>query len=144
MSSPITTTEARRNFVSAYSRWHQKGALPVELNGTLACQRLCEQLFTPAISPGFKLQPEDRVFAIGSCFARGIEWALVGQGMEVLSRAVEFDSFPAINDELKLGFTNKYNTFSIYNELRWALDPNAEFPRNSIVHVGNGTLYDPH
>ena len=144
MSSPITTTEARRNFVSAFSRWHQKEALPPELKGTLARQRLCEPLFTPAISPGFKLQPEDRVFAIGSCFARGIEWALVGQGMEVLSRAVEFDSFPAINDELKLGFTNKYNTFSIYNELRWALDPNAEFPRNSVVHIANGTFYDPH
>jgi hypothetical protein len=57
---------------------------------------------------------------------------------------VEFDSLPAINDELKLGFTNKYNTFSIYNELRWALDPNAEFPSNSIVHVGNGSFYDPH
>jgi hypothetical protein len=144
MSSPITTTEARRNFAGAYSRWHYKGVLPVELNGTLACQRLSESLFTPAISPGFKLQPEDRVFAIGSCFARGIEWALVEQGMEVLSRAVEFDSLPAINDELKLGFTNKYNTFSIHNELRWALDPNAEFPRDSIVHVGNGAFYDPH
>ena len=144
MSSPITTTEARRNFARAYSRWDHKGALPAELNGTLARQRLCEPLFTPAISPGFKLQPEDKVFAIGSCFARGIEWALLGEGMEVLSRAVEFDSFPAINDELKLGFTNKYNTFSIYNDLRWALDPNAEFPRNSVVNLGNGTFYDPH
>ena len=64
--------------------------------------------------------------------------------MEVLSRAVEFDPLPGINDKLKLGLTNKYNTFSIYNELRWALDPNAEFPLNSIVHVGNGTFYDPH
>ena len=27
--------------------------------------------------------------------------------MEVLSRAVEFDSFPAINDDGKLGFTNR-------------------------------------
>jgi len=144
MASPITTREARRNFVSPYSRWDEKRALPAELSGTLACQRLCEPLFTPAISPGFKLKQEDRVFAIGSCFARGIEWALVGQGMEVLSRAVEFDSFPALNDELKLGFTNKYNTFSIYNELCWALDPNVEFPRSSIVSVGNGRFYDPH
>lgn len=144
MPSPITTAEARRNFLSAYSRWHQQGALPEELNGTLARQRLCEPLFTPAISPGFKLRPEDKVFAIGSCFARGIEWTLVRRGMEVLSRAVEFDSFPAINDELQLGFTNKYNTFAIYDELRWALDPNAEFPRNSVVHIGNGTFYDPH
>lgn len=144
MSGSITTTEARRNFVSGYSRWDQGGALPPELNGTLAYQRLAEPLFTPAVMPGFKLLPEDKVFAIGSCFARGVESALVGQGIEVLSRAVEFDSFPALNGELKLGFTNKYNTFSVYNELRWALDPNAEFPRSSIVHVGNGVFHDPH
>ena len=144
MSRPITTTEARRNFVSPYSRWHEKQPLPAELNGTLACQRLREPLFTPAISPGFKLQPEDKVFAMGSCFARGVELALIGQGIEVLSRAVEFDCFPAMNNELKLGFTNKYNTFAIYNELHWALDPVGEFPRDSVVDIGNGTFYDPH
>ena len=64
--------------------------------------------------------------------------------MDVLSRTTEFDSFPAANNEMKLGFTNKYNTFSIYNELRWALDPAAEFPRESLVDIGNGLFYDPH
>jgi hypothetical protein len=144
MSSLITTTEARRNFVSPFSRWYQKNALAPVLNGTLAQQRLAEPLFTPAISPGFRLRREDKVFAIGSCFARGIEWALAGQGMEVLSRTAEFDSLPAMNNEPESGFTNKYNTFSIYNELRWALDPIAEFPQDSIVDLGNGTFYDPH
>jgi len=118
MLSPITQTQAKRNFVSPYSRWHQKDALPSELNGTLACQRLREPLFAPAISPGFKMQREDKIFAIGSCFARGVELALIGQKMDVLSKTAEFDSFPAMNGELALGFTNKYNTFSIYNELR--------------------------
>jgi len=144
MSNPITTREARRNFAGPYNRWDKKDQLPAELNGILASQRLREPLFTPAISPGFKLELQDRVFAIGSCFARGIECALAGQGMEVLSSAAEFDSFPALNGELKLGFTNKYNTFAIYNDLCWALDPNAEFPRDSAVHVGNGIYYDPH
>jgi hypothetical protein len=45
---------------------------------------------------------------------------------------------------MKLGFTNKYSTFSIYNELRWALDPAEEFPRESLVDIGNGVFYDPH
>jgi hypothetical protein len=144
MRSPITTAEAKRNFVSPYSRWHRKNALPGELNGTLACQRLREPLFVPAISPGFKMQREDKVFAIGSCFARGVELALIDQKMDVLSKTAEFDSFPAMNGELELGFTNKYNTFSICNELRWALDPAAEFPRESLVDLGNGIFYDPH
>ena len=144
MRSPITTEEAKRNFASPYSRWHRKDALPSELKGTLACERLREPLFVPAISPGFKMQHEDKVFAIGSCFARGVELALIDQKMDVLSKTGEFDSFPAMNGELELGFTNKYNTFSIYNELRWALDPAAEFPRESLVDLGNGIFYDPH
>jgi len=144
MRTPITTAQAKRNFVSPYSRWHRKEALPSELNGTLACQRLREPLFEPAISPGFKMEREDKVFAIGSCFARGVELALIDQKMDVLSKAGEFDSFPTMNRELALGFTNKYNTFSIYNELRWALDPAAEFPRQSLVDLGNGIFYDPH
>jgi len=144
MLSPITPAQAKRNFVSPYSRWYQKGALPSELNGTLASQRLREPLFSPAISPGFKMQREDKIFAIGSCFARGVELALIGQKMDVLSRTAEFDSFPSMNGELPLGFTNKYNTFSIYNELCWALEPAAEFPRHSLVDLGNGIFYDPH
>jgi hypothetical protein len=38
-----------------------------------------------------------------------------------------------------LGFTNKYNTYSILNELRWALDPNAVLPSGSIVQVTKAT-----
>jgi len=144
MSSPITTAEVHRNFANPCSRWHEKGALPYETDGKLASQRLHQPLFTPTITPGFKLRRKDKLFAIGSCFARGIELALIKQKMDVLSRTTDFDSFPAVNDEMRLGFTNKYNTFSIYNELRWALDPAAEFPRESLVDIGNGLFYDPH
>jgi hypothetical protein len=143
MRTPITTAQAKRNFVSPYSRWHRKDALPPELN-TLAYKRLREPLFAPAISPGFKIEREDKIFAIGSCFARGVELALIDQKMDVLSKAVEFDSFPTMNGELALGFTNKYNTFSIHDELRWALDPASEFPRESLVDLGNGIFCDPH
>lgn len=127
------------------SRWHKKDATADEANGSLAFQRLRQPLFTPAIDPEFKLQREDKLFAIGSCFARGIEKALIGCKMDVLSAAPEFDSLPTINDTVTgLGFTNKYNTFSIYNELSWALDPEAKFPRDSIVDLSNGLVYDPH
>src|SRR5215475_224616 len=106
MRTPITTAQAKRNFLSPYSRWHRKDAPPNELNGTLACQRLREPLFSPAISPGFKIAREDKIFAIGSCFARGVELALINEKMDVLSKAAEFDSFPTLNGELALGFTN--------------------------------------
>jgi hypothetical protein len=127
------------------SRWYKKDASADEINGTLAFQRLRQALFTPAIEPAFKLQSEDKFFAIGSCFARGIEKALLGRKMEVLSAAKEFDSFQTVNNQVTgLGSTNKYNTFSIYNELHWALDPEAKFPRESIVDIGNGLFFDPH
>jgi len=127
------------------SRWFKKDALPEESGGQLAFQRLRQPLFTPAIEPGFKLEPQDKFFAIGSCFARGIEKALLGRKLQVLSAAAEFDAFQTINKEVSgLGFTNKYNTFSIYNELRWALDQAAVFPRESIVDLGNGVFQDPH
>lgn len=91
------------------------------------------------------MRRDDKLFAIGSCFARGIEAALLGRKMNVLSAAPDFAAFETNNKEVTgLGFTNKYNTFSIYNELHWALDPGATFPKESIVDVGNGLYYDPH
>lgn len=140
-----TAEDARRNFgTNSFSRWHRSDADPNQANGMLAFQRLRLSLFTPGLESRFKMRRSDKVFAIGSCFARGVENALSGQHIDVLSRSTEFDSFPAVRNELKLGFTNKYNAFSIYNELSWALDPSAQFPRHTLVEVGNGLFYDPH
>ena len=141
-----TTRQARENLEgNKFSRWHRKDAVPEEADGKLAFQRLRKPLFTPSILPGFKMRREDKLFAIGSCFARGVEAALLGRKMQVLSAAPEFASFqPSAKGLAGLGCTNKYNTYSIYNELRWALDPEARFPRDSIVDVGSGLYYDPH
>ena len=57
------------------------------------------------------MERHDKLYAIGSRFARGVENALAGRQMQALSRTTEFDAFPAVNNELKLGFANKYNTF---------------------------------
>ncbi len=141
-----TAQEARRNFeTNAGSRWHKAGALANETGGKLAFQRLSRSPFTPFIAPKFKIQRDDKLFAIGSCFARGIEAALLARKMDVLSAAPEFASFqPASKLTTALGYTNKYNTYSIYNELRWALEPKATFPADSVVDVGDGLYYDPH
>ena len=126
-------------------RWHEKHASADDSNGKLAFQRLRQPFFTPCIEPGFKLERDDKIFAIGSCFARGIEQALIARKMEVLSAAPEFASLETVNKDVTgLGFTNKYNTYSIYNELHWALDPQAQFPSASIVDLGNGFVVDPH
>ena len=65
--------------------------------------------------------------------------------MAVESAAPEFAKLQPANKELSgLGFTNKYNTYSILNELRWVLDADAVFPVDSIVPLTKTTWYDPH
>ena len=99
----------------------------------------------PRIEPKFKFVRDDKFYAIGSCFARGIEHALTHRGVAVESAAPEFAKFQPVNKEVTgLGFTNKYNTFSILNELRWALDPEAVFPKESMIQVTQSTWFDPH
>ena len=142
----VSADEACKNGrENRFARWHRADAPPDEPNGEFAFQRLRKSFFEPYVRPDFKIQKTDQLFAIGSCFARGIERALVARKMAVLSAASEFDSFQTVNaDVTGLGFTNKYNTYSIRNELAWALDPAARFPEESIVDLDGGLCYDPH
>jgi hypothetical protein len=126
-------------------RWYKDGADPTDPAGLYAFQRLRRAWFVPKVDPKFKLRREDKFYAIGSCFARGLEHSLKKQGIVVESAAPEFARLqPASKEVSGLGFTNKYNTYSILNELRWALDPNAAFPLRSVVQVTKTTWYDPH
>ena len=127
------------------NRWYKRGAAHDDLTGDYAFQRLQQKWFTPEIEPKFRFRPEDKFYAIGSCFARGIEHTLAQRQIPVESAAPEFVKLQPVNKEVTgLGFTNKYNTFSILNEIRWALDAEAVFPLDSIVQVTESTWFDPH
>jgi len=59
--------------------------------------------------------------------------------IKVESAAPEFAKLqPAKKQVSELGLTNKYNTYSILNELRWSLGPDA-VPLGSIVPLTNPT-----
>jgi GSCFA family len=125
--------------------WYKDNADANDPAGKYAFQRLRQTSFIPRLTPKFKLYQQDKFFAIGSCFARGIENALAARKMVVESAAPEFAKLQPVNTKgTGLGFTNKYNTYSILNELRWAIDPDAEFPRASVVPLTKTTWYDPH
>src|ERR1041385_2737518 len=127
------------------NHWYKAGSSPNDTAGPHAFQRLRQTWFTPRITPKFKFGGHDKFYAIGSCFARGIEQALTARGVTVESMAREFATLQPVNKEVTgLGFTNKYNTFSILNELSWALDPEAVFPVESIFQVAENTGFDPH
>jgi hypothetical protein len=102
-------------------------------------------LFTPQVQAGFQLDQDDKVFAIGSCFARNVEGALGRLGFTVESRTTDFDAMPVRSAEQHgSGYTNKYNAPAILNELGWALDPESPFPVEALQQLPNGTYLDPH
>ncbi len=142
----LTAVEAMKNYAKSRARtWYKDGVETDDTAGNYAFQRLRQTWFTPQLDPKFKLRRDDKFYAIGSCFARGLENSLAARNISVESAAPEFAKLQAANREVSgLGFTNKYNTYSIMNELRWALDPSAEFPRESIVQLTETTWYDPH
>jgi hypothetical protein len=141
-----TAAEAMENYkANRTATWYEDDAGPHDPAGRYAFQRLQESWFTPQVDPKFKLRRDDNFYAIGSCFARGLEHFLAKQNIAVESAAPEFGKLqPAKTRVSALGFTNKYNTYSTLNELRWALDPNAAFPLESIVQLTKTTWYDPH
>jgi GSCFA family len=141
-----TAAQTVKNYVENWAGvWFKENVDPDDPAGKYAFQRLRHTWFTPRIAPKFKLVRTDKFFAIGSCFARGIENSLINHKVTVESAAPEFAKLQPANKEVSgLGFTNKYNTYSILNELRWALDPDTEFPRESIVPLTKTTWYDPH
>jgi hypothetical protein len=142
----VAAAEAMKNYAKNRARtWYKDGIDPNDQTGKYAFQRLRQTCFTPQVDPKFKLRRDDSFYAIGSCFARGLEHSLAKHKIAVESAAPEFAKFqPAKKDVSALGFTNKYNTYSISNELHWALDPDALFPVDSIVQLTKTTWYDPH
>lgn len=129
----------------AYSRWFKSGINPKDAHGLYACQRLRNTYLVPFVQPSFKIRRDDKLFAMGSCFARGIEATLLRSGFDVVSAARDFDKFAMTeNQGTPLGFTNKYTTFSMLNEITWALEPGAKFPEESLVDIDAGLCIDPH
>src|SRR5215813_4724117 len=112
-----TAAEAMKNYLQNKARtWYRDNVETDNRDGKYAFQRLRETWFTPQIQPKFKLRRDDKFYAIGSCFARGLENSLAGQEIAVESAAPEFVKLqPANKEGSGLGFTNKYNTYSMLN-----------------------------
>lgn len=142
----ISFVQKARGPVVTHTRWSQKEIDCKDASGPYACQRLRRPRFTAVVKSKFKISKQDRLFAIGSCFARGIEQAFKGRGFQVESVASEFNQFTNVtgNRVTALGFTNKYTTYSILNELGWALDASIPFPEASLVDLDGQRCLDPH
>lgn len=99
-----------------------------------------EPIAIPAIDAGgLTLKHGEKVFTIGSCFARNVETELMKVGFDVPVRRVLHD--------LGLGseVINNFGTPSIYNEMAWALDPEAKFSyEDNFYEIMPGKFADIH
>ena len=90
-------------------------------------------LASPSAKPSFRIGRTDKVFTIGSCFARNVEASLMDAGMQVVSRETNLGP---VGDSLGFAanFFNKYAIHSIYNDLKWALERDT-YPGDDVIYA---------
>lgn len=72
----------------------------------------------PYFKSGFALEPGQKIFTIGSCFARNIEKALADKGFDIPTRSFAIDKREWAGDPVAL--LNNYVPASIAPQIRWA------------------------
>jgi hypothetical protein len=105
-----------------------------------ARDRLLRRICVPAGRQSFRCTPQDSFFAMGSCFARNVEERLELAGATVLSRKMAMRDLGA-ESARTLGVFNKYNPFSILQELQFA-SGERDFPEAGFLPAGEGLFYD--
>jgi hypothetical protein len=148
---PMEETHAHQAFKqfqgNPFALWAPKGHCQV----TAARPRLeSQQIYRPPLNKSFVIHAKDRLFTMGSCFARNLENALKGHGFPIQSYDERLERYlPADQDGKPVAFhafnfLNRFNAFAIAQEFTWALDPQASFPPEALVDLGNGLFLDPH
>ncbi len=131
----------RRLTKNPASRW-QSGWEVEPAEGTAWNHITAAPFFTPRVDPGFTVEPDDRTFAFGSCFARDVESALSRLGFTVDSLTDVCRHLQA-GPRFPQGYLNKYNPESICQEqLVWGLQPNSEFPPEALQELPDGLWRD--
>ena len=102
----------------------------------------------PQVTPKFRMRRSDKVFTIGSCFAREIETALVAEGCTVLTTQLNIDSSLLVKSG-QVGnapssiraILNKYSTSAILDEIQRALGNDRV---GGFIDMGDSHFVDPH
>lgn len=100
-----------------------------------------EPVCRPRFDPSFALQPGERVFTIGSCFANNIAGRMKHAEFEIFPEGVQ-ESIPAKFRVNNLDF--HYTPYSILQTFQWALEPEAIRPRSDCyIETEDGEVFDP-
>jgi hypothetical protein len=135
-----------------HSAWAARAYAANEADRTLACHRLWADRPELGIRPKFRVGREQAVFAVGSCFAREVEDALVDLDFEVPTHCdALFGQEPLLHDEsLNTGarpraYLNRYNSMSMLDEFRHLLGLAPELEQGLLTYrLDRGSAADLH
>jgi tetratricopeptide (TPR) repeat protein len=95
----------------------------------------------PSFKPRFMLEPGQRIFTIGSCFARGIEKALAARGFEIPTLGLQVDKAWWSGDPVSI--LNNYVPPAIAPQIRWAFGMEEFDLDRHAIEVAAGRYMDP-
>jgi len=100
-----------------------------------------EPVAKPSFAVPFQINPGEKIFTVGSCFARHVEQVLMQRGFQLpmldLFNQPEFSS-------MNRGIVNNFGTPSIYNEFAWALEAQKFVAEDHIVETQKDKYIDMH
>ncbi len=100
-----------------------------------------EPIATPHFAVPFRIKPGEKIFTVGSCFARNVETELGKLGFQIPMRdLLRQEAFKGIDR----GVINNFGTPSIYNEFAWAFGERPFVPEDHIVELHTGRFADLH
>lgn len=109
--------------------------------GTRTTENRVEPVAKPAFDTPFQLEPGEKIFTIGSCFARHVEGELINRGFKIPMRDLfRKRAFKGLAPEI----VNNFGTPSIYNEFAWAFGEKPFDEDKAIVQVGKDRFVDLH
>lgn len=112
---------------------------PVATWGFRDSENRVEPLAKPDFDVPFRFRPGERIFTIGSCFARNVEGELLNRGFKVPMR--DLFKTPAF-EGLGVEIVNNFGTPSIYNELAWAFGEEEYDEDDILVELNTGRFID--
>lgn len=95
----------------------------------------------PSFKPRFMLEQGQRIFTIGSCFARGIERTLAARGFDIPTLGLQVDKTWWSGDPVSI--LNNYVPPAIAPQIRWAFGLEEFDLDRHAIEVAAGRYIDP-
>lgn len=122
--------------------WSLRDKAAHQADQTLACHRLRAEFPQIGLQPKFRIDAAEPVFAMGSCFAREVEDALVEQGFDVPTSCdplfethALLSAGKAVNQMARpRSYLNRYNTMSMLTEFRHLLGRAPDIESGAIAY----------